>query len=92
MKYKVQKTDEEWRGHVNPEEDHLNGGKGTPRARTRARASQQRKGGHTCVPRGAGLLLSLRKEEVGGGGGACLGAPTVGNSVRDSRHTNCFVA
>jgi peptide-methionine (R)-S-oxide reductase len=67
MTYEVQKTEEEWRQILTPEQYHVLREHGTERAGTCALLAEHRPGTFTCVGCGQRLFVSDRKIESGTG-------------------------
>ncbi len=67
MSYKVQKTEDEWRAELTPEQYHVMREKGTERAFTGALYHNKDKGVYSCAACGAELFSSEQKYESGSG-------------------------
>jgi len=67
MTEKIQKTEEEWRRELTPEQFHVLREKGTERAGTGKYAHEKRDGKYRCAGCGAELFLSDTKYESGSG-------------------------
>jgi len=67
MTEKIQKTEEEWRRELTPEQFHVLREKGTERAGTGKYAHEKREGKYRCAGCGAELFLSDTKYESGSG-------------------------
>jgi len=79
MTEKIQKTDQEWREQLTPEQYHITREKGTERPFTGAYYHNKAKGTYNCVACGAELFSSEQKYDSGSGWPSFWQAANEGN-------------
>lgn len=90
MLQKIQKTNEEWRQQLTPEQYHVTREKGTERAFTGAYHDNKESGTYKCICCGAELFSSDTKFDSGTGWPS-FWAPAQSENVEDKRDFSHFM-